>query len=277
MAASRLVEASGVSVRMPAFTVRSEGMECAMLFERRCYTFKPGEIARFWEYQNRWNGPRQIPHLLARNVGYFEVVAGPEQIVMLYRYDSFDDWEARLFAGVDEERTKYLVAGRALMLAQENMFLKPSPIDILNPVWGAGRDWLPGTPRFNVSRSEDLCIVEEITDFRPGELASYWDAYRRYLENDGGILPHLIGTFVSLVGQQHRVVQYCWYDNRAAAVEHREVLRNAPAWKSFTDLYREGVVSNTLRLMRTARVPWMRNLFEPMAPTAEGGRDAPAR
>lgn len=248
-----------------------------MLFERRCYTFKAGEIGRFWEYQERWNTPRHIPQLLARNVGYFETLAGPaEEVVMFYRYDSFDDWQSRLFSGIDEERTEYLVAGRALMLAQENMFLKVCPVDALNPVWGDGRDWVPGQARFDVAHSETACVVEDLTDFRPGALPAYWDAYRDYLVADERILRNLIGTFVAFVGQQHRVVQYRWYENREAALAATEDFRRALAWTRFTERYRATMVQSHTRLLRTARVAWMRNLFEPMAP-AQGGNDAERR
>ncbi|EHK74913.1 hypothetical protein SM0020_26446 [Sinorhizobium meliloti CCNWSX0020] len=244
-----------------------------MLFERRCYTFKPGEIGRFWKYQERWNTPRHIPQLLARNVGYFETVAGPaEQVVMVYRYDSFEDWQSRFFSGIDEERTNYLVAGRALMLAQENMFLKVCPVDALNPVWGEGRDWLPGEPRFPVARSEAACLVEDVTDFRPGALPAYWNAFREYLAADERALRNLVGTFVAFVGQQHRVIQYHWSEDREAALAARDDLRRAPAWTRFTEQYRDNVVHSQTRLLRTARVAWMRNLFEPMMPP-EGGND----
>lgn len=248
-----------------------------MLFERRCYTFKPGEIGRFWDYQERWNTPRHIPQLLARNVGYFETVAGSaDEVVMFYRYDSFDDWQSRLFSGIDEERTAYLVAGRALMLAQENMFLKVCPVDALNPVWGDGRDWLPGQARFPVAQSETACIVEDVTDFRPGALPSYWDAWADYLAADQRILSNLVGTFVAFVGQQHRVVQYRWYENREAAMAVTNEMREAPAWTRFTERWRETLVQSRTRVLRTARVAWMRNLFEPMAP-AQGGNDAESR
>jgi|GEM_PF-465153 len=248
-----------------------------MLFERRCYTFKPGDIGRFWEYQERWNTPLHIPQLLARNVGYFETVMGPaEQVVMFYRYDSYDDWQSRLFSGINEERTKYLVAGRALMLAQENMFLKVCPVDALNPVWGDGRDWLPGQARFPVGQSEIACVVEELTDFRPGTLPAYWDACRDYLAADERILRNLVGTFVAFVGQQHRVVQYRWYENREAAVTATNDLRRTPEWSRFTEHYRESMVQSQMRLLRTARVAWMRNLFESMA-TAEGDNDVESR
>src|SRR5262249_9885932 len=70
----------------------------AMLFERRVYPLKPGNADAFWQLQRQWNNPTSIPRYLAHNIGYFPTIAGPaEQVVHLYRHDSYDDWKSRLF------------------------------------------------------------------------------------------------------------------------------------------------------------------------------------
>ncbi|CAO3430015.1 NIPSNAP family protein [Azospirillum endophyticum] len=244
-----------------------------MLFERRCYTFKPGLIETFWEYQRRWNSPAHIPHLLERNVGYFETVAGPaEQIIMFYRYDSFDDWRTRLFGNIDDERNEYLVAGRRLMLAQENMFLTVSPIDALNPIWGQERDWLPGRPVFQVDRPDALRLTEEVVDFRPGGLQSYWEAYRAYLDEEHAIATsRLVGCFVSLVGQQHRVIHYRWFDDLSDAAAFPLAQQETEAWRRFAGGFREHVAQSHVRFLKPARVPWMRALFEAVPDSGDSG------
>lgn len=236
-----------------------------MLFERRAYTLRPGNAARFWALQEKWNTPTtQFGDLLARNIGYFSVTAGSaEQIVHLYRFDSFDDWKARLFGTYTPERAEYFASARGLLTAQENMFLMPAPIPELNPLWGGERDWLPGTPFFKDAADATRIVVTESTlDLVPGGLPALWEAYAQHGLKAGAVATaHLIGCFYTLVGPQHRVLHYRWYRDEAAAGEHVVALERDPDWNRFVDAYRPYAVRSHVAHLRPSPVPWMRALF----------------
>lgn len=184
---------------------------------------------------------------------------------MLYRYDDFDDWRSRLFGGVDEERMKYLTAGRAIMMSQENMFLTLSPEDDLNPVWNGSADWHPGHPRFDAADPETVILREDRFDLMPGTLPRFWEGALA-LVRDGGAMARdgLIGYFPVLVGRQHRVFCYRWHADAADAQHHDQRLSESEAFRTFQRAFRDDIVAREVRLFRTARVPWMRNLFAAM-------------
>jgi len=181
---------------------------------------------------------------------------------MLYRYDSFEDWRSRLFGGVDEERMKYLTAGRAIMISQENTFLQPSPEDVLNPVWSGSSDWHPGHPRFQTANPEGVLLREECFDLRPGALPRFWASAVSYSQTDPETAgAGLIGYFPVLVGRQHRVFCYRWHADAAGAQRHDERSSRSGAFQRFQSAFCEDVIAFGSALFRTARVPWMRNLF----------------
>src|SRR6266550_1902051 len=120
-----------------------------MLFERRAYTLRPGTLETFWGLQRNWNTPTSFRPLLERNIGYFSTTAGPaERIVHLYRWDSYDQAKRHLAAIVTPERMEYFLSARKLLLSQETAFLDLTPLPALNPIWGGGRNWVPGEPVF---------------------------------------------------------------------------------------------------------------------------------
>ena len=82
-----------------------------MLFERRAYTLRPENAAMFWQLQEKWNTPAQIPGLLARNVGYFQTLAGPaeQSIISAGKYVSSSGSNIR--AESDLERGARLAPG----------------------------------------------------------------------------------------------------------------------------------------------------------------------
>jgi len=238
-----------------------------MLFERRAYTLRPGNAERFWELQRKWNTPSQIPGLLGRNIGYFLVTAGAaEQVVHLYRFDSYDDWKTRLFGIYTAERADYFTAARKLLLAQENMFLNLAPIPQINPIWGDGRDWLPGKPFYEgVEDHGALTVIESTLDFLPGGLPAYWDAYKQYFLSAGQrASAHLIACFYTLVGPQHRVIHYRWYRTTDEVQQHQAALERDQDWQRFTDAYQSYVVRSSVARMRPSPVSWMKSLFTPI-------------
>jgi hypothetical protein len=192
---------------------------------------------------------------------------------MLYRYDGFDDWRTRLFGGVDEERMKYLTAGRDIMISQENMFLAPSPEADLNPVWNSSSDWRPGQPRFEVEDPAAVILREDQFDLKPGALPRFWNsALTHTREADAKDRAGLIGYFPVLVGRQHRVFCYHWHSDAAEAQSHERRRSGCEAFQTFQRAIRDDILARKTRLFGTARVPWMRNLFTTMDP---GGRARP--
>ena len=67
-----------------------------------------------------------------------------DQIVSLYRYDDFADWETRLMGLYGKpELLPYFKAVRPLIVTQKSSFLRPSPLDGLTPYWGTDTNWRP--------------------------------------------------------------------------------------------------------------------------------------
>lgn len=202
-----------------------------MLFEQRIYTLKPGTIADFWQAQ-RDRGFELVRPILERQVGYFSAASGAaDQVVHLYRYDDFNDWQQRLHGlyGVSELEP-YFKRVRALMLAQENKFLVPVPVSELCPYWGNGKDWLPDQGAL-LGRGNGAALVEEQTTvLLPGTLPFYWQAWREHgfqaLANDPG---QLLGCFSCLVGRQHQVVMYRLYFDWA----QRQACIDSDNWQPF--------------------------------------------
>ena len=235
-----------------------------MIFERRAYTLKPGNVGRFWDLQRQWNRPDQIPDLLARNLGYFSTISGSsDQVVHLYRFDSFDDWKRRLFGVYTPERSEYFAAGRSLMLAQENAFLSLAPLPEVNPIWSDTRDWLPGKPAFqDVGDIDGIVVVEHSIDLLPGGLPVFWELLRSTgLQAGPAATSDLIGYFYTLVGVQHRVIAYRWYRSIDEVGAHRDELENNVDWSRFIDSYSSLVVQSRTVYMKPSPVSWMRSLF----------------
>lgn len=237
-----------------------------MLFEHRCYTLKLGCTQAFWDLQGQRGFPLVQP-ILDRLVGYFQTSAGPsDQIVHLYRFDSYDDWVQRLHGlyGVPALQP-YFKGVRQIMTAQENRFLALAPLPELNPLWGQGRDWLPGQ-RGGVPRDLDLgvdAVVEEtVTQLVPGALPLYWDAYARGDLRPGTVCTwHLLGCFYTLVGRFHQVVHYRCYADMEARQHHMDALRSAPEWQQFAEAIRPLVLAEERKLLQPSRFVELSPLF----------------
>jgi hypothetical protein len=183
-----------------------------MLIEYRAYTLRPGNIPAFWSAQAmRGFDPTTRP-IMARLIGYFTEAYGfSDRIVHLWRFDSYEDWITRLH-GNDPSREAYFKVVRPLMLAQENSFMLPAPVPALTPLWGNGRDWLPGQPPPLGCLSE-ACIAMTTVQLLPGTLSSYWQAWR---ECPAQLAESVIGCFYTLVGQQHQVMYLRYFENTSA-------------------------------------------------------------
>lgn len=234
-----------------------------MLIECRTYTFRPGNLEAFWKAQPvRGFDPATRP-IMARVIAYFSTLSGPQdQIVHLWRFDSYEDWFARLFYKHPDAEPYYKLV-RPLMLLQENRFFVPAPVAELSPLWGAGRDWMPGGPTLADLAVHPQLVVEEITvALVPGTLPDYWQAWRDHGVGAGKLVTEgLIGCFYTLVGRQHQVTLYRWHADFAAREAQTARLRAHPAWQTFLGTVRASVLSDEVRLLKPTPHPQMAPLF----------------
>lgn len=180
-----------------------------MFIEQRTYTLRPGTLERFWQLQQE-RGFEVVRPIMERLVGYFgKAEEDYDQVVHLYRYDSHDDWIARLHGLYGKPQLDaYFKDVRALMLAQENTVLAPAPSRWLTPILGNGKDWLPEFgPLMPSSESKPLSLTIQTVDFLPGTLPSAWQTLEAETV-DKQFDSDLLGAFVTVIGRQHRMIIY---------------------------------------------------------------------
>lgn len=236
-----------------------------MLFEHRTYTLKPGTLERFWLAQDE-RGYAAVRPILERLVGYFSACTGSsDQVVHLYRYDSYEDWMARLHGlYLVSELEPYFRTVRALMSAQENKFLMPAPIAELSPLWSGAQDWRPsrGAVFRKGTVDGEALVEEETTTLLPGAMPSYWQAYRehglRLLEDQS---EQLMGCFTSVVGRLHQVVQYRVHAEPAEWQQAQDARRRNPHWLALQRAVRPLVVSDESKLLQPAAISELSPLF----------------
>lgn len=242
-----------------------------MLIEKRTYTLRPGCTPAFWRTQEA-RGFSLVRPILERLIGYFWMQDGPrEQIVHLYRFDSYEDWVARLHGLYTvPELMPYFAAVRPLMLAQENEFLASAPLRELTPHWGNGND-RPVTDVLppDLARDGGALVEQTITQLLPGKLPAYWQAWREHgLQAGPTATGQLLGTFYTQVGAQHRVTSWRWHRNRPQRDAHRLALQASPAWRQFQAATSELVAGYETSLLTPAP-------FAPMSPLFAPPKEAP--
>jgi NIPSNAP len=72
-----------------------------------------------------------------------------------------------------------------------------------------------------------------------------------------------LGVLVTMVGPLHRVYAYRAFADADHALRYEETRRADPAWRAFTERYRNEVTGSRTSLLRPAPVPRQRSLFEP--------------
>lgn len=248
-----------------------------MLFEHRAYTLQLGATELFWDAQRERGNDGLLP-ILQRLIGSFGSRTGPnDQVLGLYRYDSFDDWQSRLFGIYGQPRLQpYFRVVRPLIVRQESKFMLPAPLAALSPYWGNGRDWLPGQmPPFAAARGH--AIVEETTlSFSAGGVAACWEAFKQHgLGDEPVVLQGLLGSFNTIAGALNQVLIYRWFADTGSCLAHRDALRRSARWTSFLRTLAPLTLASDARLLEPSRVADMSPLF-PCAPAATGSpEDAP--
>ena len=235
-----------------------------MLIEHRMYTLKAGCMDSFWQAQHD-RGYQLIRPILERLIGYFSTTSGPEnQIVHLYRYDSYEDWQERVQGLYKEAGLEaYFKAARPLIIEQENKFLVPAPLAALTPYWGNGNDWFPGDRQFaNLSTEPALLMEESMITLQPGALPAYWQAYQDTgLPAGDAATDHLLGCFVSLVGKQHQVTHYRCYADFSARQKHRETWHRDSKLRAFSHVIAPLICSWQNKLLSPAQIKQLSPLF----------------
>lgn len=234
-----------------------------MLIEHRAYTLQLGATELFWDAQ-RERGDDGLRPILDRLIGSFATQTGPlDQAVSLYRYDSFDDWQSRLFGIYGQAHLQpYFRIVRPLIVRQESKFLAPAPLPELTPHWGNGRDWLPAQgPLFTAARAGS--VVEETTlSFAAGGVPACWEAFRQHALADDAIpLQGLFGVFSSIAGALNQVLLYRHFANAEACFAHRAALHQSARWTSFLRTLAPLTAASDSRLLEPSRIVDMSPLF----------------
>lgn len=207
-----------------------------MLFEQRRYTLKPGALGPFWQAQLSRDETLVQP-IQARLVGYFSTRAAVgEQVIHLYRYDSFADWQARLHGLYQVAAlAPYFRTVRALLLAQENQFFGLPPVDALSPLWGEGRDWLPARGPSTLFERPGPAVIEVSTStLLPGSQPAYWALLAQYASAASATeTAGLMARFVSLVGTLHQVQTWRGFASEEARLAWRAARDSLAPWPAF--------------------------------------------
>lgn len=234
-----------------------------MLFEHRVYTLQPGATELFWDAQ-RERGDEGLRPILERLIGSFASRTGPtDQVTSLYRYDSFDDWQTRLFGIYGQARLQpYFRIVRPLIVRQESKFMLPSPLAELSPHWCAGRDWLAGqVPPFTAARSRAV-VAETTLSFSAGGVPASWDAFRQHaLGGEAVVLQGLLGAFSTIAGALNQVLIYRQFPDTESCFAHDEALRRSVRWTSFLRTLAPLTLASDTRLLEPSRVADMSPLF----------------
>ena len=99
-----------------------------MIVEQRTYTLRPGTTGAYFALYEREGLAAQREHL-GEMLGYYSTEIGHvNQVVHLWRYDSFEDRLARRKALIADERWKtYLEKMLPMLLDQDAKILLPAP------------------------------------------------------------------------------------------------------------------------------------------------------
>lgn len=237
-----------------------------MIFECRRYTLQPGRTGDFIDLQHRrgFDGPNA--GFISRVIGYFETVTGtPEQIVHLYRYDSYEDWIEKLHGlYAIPELAFYFTEARAMVDRQETNFFQPAPVAELCPLWHGETDWLPGpdNERWDLREMPDLVVEETLEAFRPGGLPAYWQAMEDCgLEATALLRRDTIATWWSMTGRLHVVASYRLFSSIADCEKRRREANGSTAMAAFNEALRPILRERTMTLLRPVQVPQMSPLF----------------
>ena len=222
-----------------------------MIFERRAYTFRPGNVQPFWDAQLEWNTEAVFGPIRKHVVSYFSTTSGPQnQIVHLYGFASLDEWHTTYARYYAAQNPDYFALVRSWMLAQENSFLSPAPLGDLAAGWTSDPPRLPAGLEGRAA-SGDYCVVETTLAFFPGGLPAYWKACERHRLHEGAPARRsLMAELFTLIGPLHRVRRYEAFASEAEA--HAEFAARArdPKWQAFVADHAQWVAGEEVLFLR---------------------------
>jgi hypothetical protein len=234
-----------------------------MIFERRAYTLDPGHVPAFDKAQVDRGFEIAKPYM-DRLVGYFSTATGPvDQVVHVYRYDTLEDWNQRL-RGMYKvpEMLPYFTSVRKFVRHQVNAFYDLLPVPELNPLWGEGRDWLPGGGATLARRTDGTLIEERAFQMRPGGVPAFVEACKAHgIKALRAMDGRTVGAFVTAIGVQHHVLLWWWFENAAEREARTAELAASPDWQAFVAATAPVVVGQDTLLLRPRPVPEMSPLF----------------
>lgn len=203
---------SAVDIKAPITSSRAD----PAVFERRAYMLKPGYEERFWKAQEQWNGSEIFAPILGHNMFYASHASSKGTLIVhLYGFSDLLEWQNRYADYYGRQNPEYFATVRPWMLHQENGFFR-----------AAGDAVLGGFPRIESRQaaeageraSEGLVILETTIDLAPGGLQAFTALGKQAGPAMIGVDPaYHLGTLISLIGKQHRVLHYHVFPSRSAA------------------------------------------------------------
>ena len=235
-----------------------------MIFERRAYTMEPGHVPAFDQAQIDW-GFELVKSYMDRLVGYFSTRTGTaDQVVHVYRYDDFNDWNTRLrglYAVL--ELTPYFVNTRKIVRRQVNGFSELLPVDALNPMWAGGNDWLPESGAKLASLTAERVVEERAFQLRPGGIPAFVEACNAHgVKALSTMEGRTLGAFMSMTGPLHNVTLWWWFEGAAEREERVNALTDNAAWQAFVAEITPLLVDQSSLLMTPRPIPEMSPLFD---------------
>jgi hypothetical protein len=178
-----------------------------MIFERRAYLLKPGYADDFWLAQQEWNRPDIFGAILGHNLFYASSASSEGTLIVhLYRFADLLEWQQAYADYYQRQSPDYFAKVRPWMMEQENSFFRPAGVPqpeafLRRPDRGdQGAEDIPPS---------EMRLVETVIDLVPGGLSAFTERGERECPARIGIDSNThIGSLISLIGRQHRVVHY---------------------------------------------------------------------
>lgn len=216
-----------------------------MLLERRIYQFLPGRMQDFIDAQGE-RGFEVMRPIMERLLGYFTVPGeATEQVVHLYLYRDFSDWQTRLHGLYHiQSLLPYFAKVRSMMTCQENGFYQPlQPFD-------ADTSWDKPPPLTSMLYEREILL-------RPGTVPQYWAKYRD-LHSGGEIHGELIGAYSGISGRLSRVIEYSIEQTSDFESDAGD---QSAGLHSFKNTVAPWICEEKTRLLQPVNVPEMSPLF----------------
>lgn len=181
-----------------------------MFIEQRLYTLRAGVLDEFWDLQVQ-RGFDVIAPIMERLVGAFgRRGSEADQVLYLFRYESFEDWHVRLSSIFDKPALReYFPKARRLMMAQENSVLSPAGPESLTPLLGNGNDWnRQDGGRAELIPGHNGRLILTTMHMSPGSIPEGISAIDARIRASSRKATSLLGVFQPIIGNLHTLYVY---------------------------------------------------------------------